>query len=136
MKKATRILLVDDDADDQVYFKDAINELSETLKCEIANNGREALDYIETPPLPDCIFLDLNMPVMNGYECLAYLKTEERYKHIPVVIFTTSKNSHDIDIVRRLGASLFFTKPTNFKTLCTKLKTILNLDFSKMQFIY
>jgi CheY-like chemotaxis protein len=64
-------------------FKDAINELSETLKCEIANNGREALDYIETPPLPDCIFLDLNMPVMNGYECLAYLKTEERYKHIP-----------------------------------------------------
>jgi CheY-like chemotaxis protein len=136
MKKAKRILLVDDDADDQVYFRDAVNELSESLQCEIASNGREALDQIEQLPLPDCIFLDLNMPVMNGYECLAFLKTEERYKHIPVVIFTTSKNSQDIDLARRLGANLFFTKPTNFDTLCSKLDKILELDFSKMQFIY
>lgn len=136
MKKATSILLVDDDADDQIYFRDAVSELRKTLKCEIANNGREALDYIEKIQLPDCIFLDLNMPVMNGYECLAYLKTEERYKHIPVVIFTTSKNLQDIDLARRLGANLYFTKPTNFNTLCAKLDKILELDFSKMQFIY
>jgi CheY-like chemotaxis protein len=136
MRKAKRILLIDDDADDQIYFKDAVNELSENLKCEVANNGQEALEKIEKPPLPDCIFLDLNMPVMNGYECLAHLRTEERYKDIPVVIFTTSKNSHDIDLARRMGANLFFTKPTNFNTLCSKLNKILDLDFSKMQFTY
>ena len=136
MKKVERILLVDDDADDQIYFRDAVNELNETLKCEVANNGQEALEKIEQPPLPDCIFLDLNMPVMNGYECLAHLRSEDRYKNIPVVIFTTSKNVQDIDLARRMGANLFFTKPTNFSTLCAKLNKILDLDFSKMQFIY
>ena len=136
MKKARKILLVDDDADDQVYFRDAINELNASLKCDIANNGREALDQIQQPPPPDLIFLDLNMPVMNGYECLEFLKTEERYKNIPVVIFTTSRNKQDVEQARQLGAHLFFTKPTNFNTLCSKLNKILEMDFSKMQFNY
>ena len=136
MKKARKILLVDDDADDQVYFRDAINELNASLQCDIANNGREALDQIQQPPPPDLIFLDLNMPVMNGYECLEFLKTEERYKNIPVVIFTTSKNKQDVEQARQLGAHLFFTKPTNFNTLCSKLNKILEMDFSKMQFNY
>ena len=134
MNKAKRILLIDDDADDQIYFQDAINELNESLECEVANNGREAIEQMRIPPPPDLIFLDLNMPVMNGYECLAYLKNEDRYKNIPVVIFTTSKSSNDIEKSRRLGAELFFTKPSNFNTLCTKLDKILEMDFKKMQF--
>ncbi len=136
MKKAKRILLVDDDADDQLYFRDAINELNNSLECEIANNGHEALLQMKIPPPPDLIFLDLNMPVMNGYECLAHLKKEEQYKHIPVVIFTTSKDSHEIDRVREMGAHLFFTKPTNFSTLCTKLDKILDMDFANLQFAF
>jgi CheY-like chemotaxis protein len=136
MKKAKRILLVDDDADDQLYFKDAINELNNSLQCEIANNGHEALQQMKTPPPPDLIFLDLNMPVMNGYECLARLKKEEEYKHIPVVIFTTSNDSHEIDRVREMGAHLFFTKPTNFNTLCTKLDKILDMDFANLKFAF
>ena len=134
MTKAKRILLVDDDEDDQLYFRDAINELNHLLECDIANNGREALVQMEVPPPPDLIFLDLNMPVMNGYECLELLKKEDRYKHIPVVIFTTSKDPKDIDKVRKMGANLFFTKPTNFDTLCTKLNKILAMDFSTLQF--
>jgi CheY-like chemotaxis protein len=134
MNKAKRILLVDDDADDQLYFQDAINEINELLKCEIANNGREAIEQMKVPPPPDLIFLDLNMPVMNGYEYLAYLKTEDRYKDIPVIIFTTSQNTNDIERSRKMGAELFFTKPSNFNTLCSKLGKILKMDFSKMQF--
>lgn len=134
MKRAISILLVDDDVDDQVYFKDAINELCNTLRCEIASNGLEALDKIDVPPPPDLIFLDLNMPVMSGFECLASLKKQERYKDIPVVIFTTSKNHLDIDQARQLGADLFFTKPTSFELLCTKLDKILEMDFKSMQF--
>lgn len=134
MNKVKRILLVDDDADDQLYFRDAINEVNNSLECEIANNGREAIHQINVPPPPDLIFLDLNMPVMNGYECLSYLKTEDRYKNIPVVIFTTSQSLTDIEKSRQLGAELFFTKPTNFNTLCKKLATILDMDFSNLKF--
>ena len=134
MIRAKRILLVDDDADDQLYFRDAINELKKSLKCEIANNGREAIEQMNVPPPPDLIFLDLNMPVMNGYDCLTYLKKEDRYKDIPVIIFTTSQSLNDIERSRNLGAKLFFTKPSNFNILCNKLDEILEMDFTKMQF--
>ena len=124
MAHSKRILLVDDDVDDQVYFVDAITEINPSIECKIANNGLEALQQIEISSLFDFIFLDLNMPIMNGFECLGSIKTKEQYKNIPVVIFTTSKNSHDIDRAKELGASLFFTKPTNFNILCNKLKQI------------
>ena len=135
MGKAIRILLVDDDADDQIYFKDALEEVKGLVICEVANNGNEALRQIEIPPPPDLIFLDLNMPIMNGYECLEVLKNESRFKHIPVVIFTTSKNTKDIERSKKMGASLYFTKPSDFKTLCSKLGQIIQLDFPHHQFV-
>ncbi len=134
MTKAKRILLIDDDADDQLYFRDAVNEINETLQCKVANNGIEAIEQMNVPPPPDVIFLDLNMPVMNGYECLAYFKKEDRYKDIPVIIFTTSGNTHDIERSRKMGAKLFFTKPSNFGILCNKLRSILEMDFSNLQY--
>ena len=130
MKHSKRILLVDDDVDDQVYFLDAINEINPAMECKLANNGLEALQSIKIPPPFDIIFLDLNMPIMNGFECLSSLKKQEQYKNIPVVIFTTSKNFHDIERTKELGASLFFTKPTSFNTLCNKLKQIFETSIS------
>jgi CheY-like chemotaxis protein len=135
MKTSNRILLIDDDVDDQLYFRDAVNEINPSITCEIANNGKEALQQIEIPPLPDIIFLDLNMPVMNGFECLSSLKKKGRYQDIPVVIFTTSKNADDISRTRELGASFFFTKPTDFNTLCHKLKTIIGKGQANASFI-
>jgi len=67
MKHAKRILLVDDDVDDQVYFLDAINEINPSMECKLANNGLEALQSIKILPAFDIIFLDLNMPIMNGF---------------------------------------------------------------------
>ena len=134
MLRTKKILLIDDDIDDQLYFKDAIAELNEILQCEVANNGREAIEQLKYPPPPDLIFLDLNMPVMNGYECLEFLKNETRYKNIPVVIFTTSKNINDIEKSKKMGAKLFFTKPTNFNILCNKLDKITKLDFTAFNF--
>ncbi len=130
MKHSKRILLVDDDVDDQVYFLDAINEINPSIECKLANNGLEALQSIKITPAFDVIFLDLNMPIMNGFECLSSLKENEQYKNIPVVIFTTSKNLHDIERTKELGASLFFTKPTSFNTLCNKLKQIFEINLS------
>jgi CheY-like chemotaxis protein len=66
------------------------------------------------------------MPIMNGFECLAILKNETRFKDIPVIIFSTSKSPQDIERTKELGASLFFTKPSDFKILCKKLDEIVN----------
>lgn len=135
MRKTLKILLVEDDADDQLYFIDALKMVNPSAICEIANNGNEAIQQMEVPPPPDLIFLDLNMPIMNGFEYLGSIKNETRFREIPVVIFTTSKNSQDIDRTKELGAKLFFTKPANFKEFCNKLDQIMTLDFNAMEFI-
>jgi CheY-like chemotaxis protein len=135
MKHSKRILLVDDDIDDQVYFMDAISEINPSIECKIANNGLEAMQELQILPAFDFIFLDLNMPIMNGFECLSSLKAEEQFRKIPVVIFTTSKNSLDIERTKELGADLFFTKPTNFNTLCNKLKQIFEPGSTATSFV-
>ncbi|MEO8150280.1 MAG: response regulator [Bacteroidia bacterium] len=121
-----KILLVDDDTDDQLFFVDAIKELEPALECGIANNGLEALDHLEkVPPPPSLIFLDLNMPLMNGYECLAQLKKINQYKEIPVIIFTTSSHPVDMERTISMGAKMFLTKPPDFDVLKNKLQDIL-----------
>ena len=130
----TKILLIDDDADDQFIFKDALTEIAAGIECVTANNGLEALDYLKTTvPNPSLIFLDLNMPFMNGFECLERIKKENLLKEIPVVIFTTSDNPVDKKRTKELGAEIFFTKTPNFKLLKEKLRDILKTDFSKSQ---
>jgi CheY-like chemotaxis protein len=123
-----KIILIDDDPDDQLFFKDAVRTVQPGLHCQLASNCQEAFDQLELPPPPDYIFMDLNMPVMNGFECLAYLKNQNHFKDIPVIIFTTSKNVNDISKTQQLGAKWFMTKPDDFKVLCYKLNKILQKD--------
>ena len=126
MSSNKKILLVDDDSDDQLFFVEAIKELAPSIDCSIANNGVEALDHLETvPPPPTLIFLDLNMPLMNGFECLAHLKKINQYKEIPVIIFTTSNNPNDKELTIEMGATMFLTKPPDFNVLKNKLHHIL-----------
>lgn len=134
MNKRNRILLIDDDVDDQLYFRDAVTEINPLIQFRIANNGREALKQLEISPPPDLIFLDLNMPIMNGYEFLSSVKKSDLFSDIPVVILTTSKNHLDIEQSKKMGASLFFTKPSNFGALVSKLKAVLSLDFPNQLF--
>ena len=126
-----KILLVDDDTDDQLFFVDAIKELIPTVECSIANNGIEAIEYLDkVPPPPALIFLDLNMPFMNGFECLAELKKRNEYKKIPVVIFSTSNHPIDKERTIAMGAKIFLTKPPDFIVLKNKLHDILETDFT------
>jgi len=121
--------MVDDDADDQFFFCDAINELNNGLKCTTAYNGIDALKKIEIPPPPDVIFLDLNMPVMNGFEFITVLQKDEKLKDIPVVIFTTSSSEHDKQKALRLGAKHYITKPTEFAKLKSMLTETLQASY-------
>jgi CheY-like chemotaxis protein len=121
-----KILLIDDDEDDQFIFINALKEITAEHKCSIVNNGMEALSHLNANPhLPDLIFLDLNMPVMNGIELILILKSDQRFTDIPTVIYTTSDNPEEKKQMKELGVSAFLTKTANFKKLKSELARIL-----------
>jgi CheY-like chemotaxis protein len=124
-----RILLVDDDMDDQLFFMEVVGELNPQLICDIAGNGLAGLQLLKEGNLPRIIFLDLNMPYMNGFDFLRHFRQEVSWKNIPVVIFTTSSQQQDMDKSMELGARAFLTKPNNMQELKTSLETILSHDF-------
>ena len=111
--------LIDDDADDTLLFQDVLAELELPIRFNSAINGLDALKRLrkEHGNLPDVIFLDLNMPVMDGKECLAHLKADPQLSHVPVIMYTTSSQSKDIEETLMSGAVCFITKPTSLKAL-------------------
>lgn len=125
-----KILLIDDDEDDQLFFQQAIQALNPIISCEVAEDGLSGLDLLKTGFLPDLIFLDLNMPSMNGFDFLQHFMQELHWQKIPVVIFTTSSQQRDIDRSRELGARAYMTKPNSVQELHSQLESILRWDFS------
>jgi len=134
MNPTKSIMLIDDDPDDQLLFRDAVHTVRPDLQCELASSCLEAIKQLEVFS-PDLIFMDLNMPVMNGFDCLVYLKNKSDLRDIPVIIFTTSKNLSDINRTRQLGANWYMTKPDDFNVLCKKLNRIIQKDSFEGQFI-
>jgi CheY-like chemotaxis protein len=125
------ILLVEDDADEQLFFTTALKDIDCKLKCTIASNGKEALERLRTShPLPDIIFLDLEMPIMNGYTFLQELKLDALMKELPVIILTSLSDHYVAERTRKLGASAFLTKPSSLNMLQAKMHHLLNFDFS------
>lgn len=115
MKNSVCFLLVDDDADDRTLFIEAVKEIDQTIECKTANNGERALKLLKDTEysLPDFIFLDIRMPRINGKKCLFEIKKDERLKHIPVIIYTTSKAVEESKELRDMGAFHFISKPSN-----------------------
>jgi CheY-like chemotaxis protein len=114
----SRVLLIDDDEDDQELFLLAIKEIAASVQCTTLTSARTALTQLETRALiADIIFLDLNMPLMNGQQFLSELNKREALSHIPVIVLSTSSNIETINETRALGAKSFITKPSNFKEL-------------------
>ena len=124
-----RVLLVDDDADDRMFFKDAVSEIDPSVICELSTNGQEALSRLNFEPLPKMIFLDLNMPIMNGLDCLTEIKNSATIKDIPVIIFTTTSDQNAMKRSYEMGAAAYFRKPNDFPSLMEKLKSLLTGEF-------
>ena len=117
-EKKTNILLVDDDADDRLLFLTAIEEIGNSFHCQCASGTLEALSYLQqADPLPDFIFLDLNMPGYDGKKCLSHLKAENKLQNIPVVIYSTFISESDQEEMLQLGADYVITKPGDFNSL-------------------
>lgn len=112
------IILADDDRDDTEMFCEAIIEVDNNIICHCAENGKEAIDILNgLEEKPELIFLDLNMPIMNGWECLEILKNDKRYQDIPVIMISTSSHKKDMDKAASLGCIGYFVKPNNFNDL-------------------
>ncbi len=113
-----RIFMIIDDADDRLAFASALKEMLNSTECMEVDSGAKALGQLrETEKLPDFIFLDINMPLMNGYECLKELKSDNKLQNIPVIIYSTSFTEQSIKEFRTLGASSYLNKPTDLSKL-------------------
>lgn len=122
----TKIFHIDDDDDDIDFFVAAIEFLSDGASCFSFTNAAKALQKLVSGELiPDIIFLDLNMPIINGQEFLARLKATEGLQGIPVIILTTSSDSVSVQRLKAEGASGFLTKPTSIKELTNLLRPYL-----------
>lgn len=120
------ILLVDDDDDDWEIFQAALHKVSETGNYYSIKYAKQALEQLESQEVvPDLIFLDLNMPAMNGLEFLTQLKKIENSKDIPVIIFSTSSHKEIKEQAKELGAHDFITKPHDFNELVDLFQLIL-----------
>lgn len=118
MKPHKIVLYADDDTDDRTWVSEACKTVGSPLQIQFVENGKQVLDYLRDghEQLPSLIVLDLNMPEMDGRQTLQQLKSNPRFKNIPVAIVTTSSNKIDRDVCNRLGASLYLTKPdTHFE---------------------
>lgn len=126
-EKTKIVLLIDDDPDDRDIFCEALHEVDVSAQCIAVQDGAEALGMLQSHDgaLPDFIFLDLNMPRLNGQQCLSEIKKTGSLLHIPVIIYTTSKQQQDIDETRSLGAAYFITKPNTFEGICKSIACVL-----------
>ena len=119
------ILIVEDDMVDVMTIKRAVGQLGITNPLHVESNGEEALRYLSTAEeLPGLVILDLNMPKMNGTEFLKHIREEDRYKTLPVVVLTTSKEQQDKLNTFNLFISGYMIKPVDFSQFKDMVHTI------------
>ena len=125
------ITLADDDEDDRLFFTDAFEELRINTVVNTVNNGKELLDFLNHPEsiLPHIIFLDLNMPILNGIDCLIEIKRNDKFKDIAIAIYSTSSSDQDVENTFVLGANIYIKKPSNFNDLKKVLSEVVIINW-------
>jgi CheY-like chemotaxis protein len=128
MKKDIFCFLIDDDADDRDIFLMALGEIDADIRFDYAINGKEGIEKLKNKKedLPDFIFLDLNMQVMDGRECLRELKKIATVADIPVIIYSTTLNENIIYETLNMGAFDHIEKPTKIGVLKDYLKRVIS----------
>ena len=117
------VLNVDDDSDDRELFCDALKAIDPQISCLHFDSGDTILDFLKTnEKVPDYIFIDINMPRMNGFECVRQIRANTNLKQVPIVMFSTAFNPNDLKEYSNLGIN-FLTKPTNFANLIESVKS-------------
>jgi len=123
-----RILLADDDEDDTFLFEQVLLEVNSGFELVVATNGIQAIDILTKNQEFDIVFLDINMPLKNGLQCLQEIPALLGSKQIPVICFSTSGDQHIITKARDLGAAGYITKPVSYNKYLNVLKDVLRLN--------
>lgn len=130
-KDSMRIVIADDDEDDRTFFSDAMMELKMNNELTMFNDGKELMDYLANPDivLPHLLFLDLNMPLKSGFECLKEIRSDLRFKDVSIAIYSTSSSEKDIEETFIEGANIYIKKPNDFTKLKKVIKEVLNINW-------
>lgn len=131
--KEVFVMLADDDEDDRDLFKEAMNEVMPHVKVQTVEDGERLIKMLEKPDarIPDLIFLDLNMPCKSGTECLKEIRKRNNLKHIPIIIYSTSGHTEDIDRTYYNGANVYVRKPRSFKGIQSVLQKLFYIDWDQ-----
>lgn len=123
--------MADDDEDDRLFFKEAFEEIKIKTKVSTVNDGVELMNYLNNPAnaLPDILFLDLNMPLKNGMECLKEIRGSAALKDISIAIYSTSASEEDIERTFVKGANVYIKKPNDFSTLRKILSEVISINW-------
>jgi CheY-like chemotaxis protein len=120
------ILYIDDDLEDREIFKEAISEIEPSYVCNVATDGQQGIVALEDfVVMPDFIFVDVNMPVMNGRQFLEKVKSTPRLRSIPVIMYSTTSYSQERAEYFNMGAKDVLVKPNTFHDICQLLKTVI-----------
>ena len=139
MEKGTNdhiyVLLADDDGDDRLFFEEAIMELQLKVDLRMVKDGMELMNYLHGSgiTLPQILFLDLNMPFKNGFQCLEEMRTVKAFDEIIIVLYSTTARPSDIEAGFKKGANLFIHKPNSYSLLKQILYKILMMDLQELQ---
>ncbi|HWA36216.1 MAG TPA: response regulator [Cyclobacteriaceae bacterium] len=126
-----RLILAEDDGDDVDFFSRSLSTLSAEINLSVVFDGHELITSLKRDePLPDLVFLDVNMPRKNGYECLTEIRRDKRLSHLPVAIISTSGDPHTIDAFYKLGASAFIAKPKDLRSWAVLIDKALSRTWS------
>ncbi len=131
MNPTVQVLLADDDEDDRLLFQTAFEELKIKTNVRTLNDGKELMDYLQQPHVvvPNVLFLDLNMPIKNGLQCLAEIKLLPHLDNMAVAIYSTSSSEADMEAAFVKGANVYIKKPNDFIQLKKVLQAVVTLNW-------
>lgn len=120
------LLYIDDDPEDKEFFQEAVRQLDPSIQCYTAKDGLEGMSVLDEMMVwPDFIFVDMNMPVMNGRQFLVEIKQKIRVRSIPVVIYTTTAHPGDLETFQHLGAHRVLIKPNSMQEIADLVNSVI-----------
>ncbi len=123
------VLLVDDDSEESYLFNEALEHAHLNISLSRASDGNDLIAYLYNKPIPDLVFMDLNMPYKDGLEALTEIRSNPGFKNLPLIIYSTAQNEGSIDACYEKGADLFVVKPMDFDEMVRVVKKVCTFDW-------